>query len=140
MSEANTVSERREKDGRHMAVLLRRESDDALSAEGWAIYSAVRSGTPAAYVDLAQIGFFSPVREDDPGNHRLKAAALAAMWGTYRAAGVRALILCGRVESGLDVERYAAALADADTPLSVFEMPSDGDVTDIVREVRGRLG
>ena len=120
-----------------VAVLLRRESDRALSAEGWAIYSEVRREVPAAYVDLAQLGFCSPATVGDPDNHRLKAAALAAVWRTYRAAGSQVLVLCGRVDTGVDVQRYAEAVAGV--PLAVFETPSSGDVAAIVQDVRDRL-
>jgi hypothetical protein len=37
----------------------------------------MRSAGAAAYIDLDQIGFMSPVPADDPGGHRLKARNLA---------------------------------------------------------------
>jgi hypothetical protein len=50
------------------------------STVGYEIFTRVRTGIKAAYVDLAQIGFCRPTPVDDPGSHRLKAANLAAMW------------------------------------------------------------
>lgn len=124
------------------AVLLRRACDDALSAEGWALYGAIRAEVPAAYVDLAQIGLCRPVPGDDPGHHRLKSAALALMWRTYRAAGVRVLVVSGRVDDGRDVARYADALSPAGLPLSVFRSPEPGDdmaLAAIAQDVLDRL-
>jgi hypothetical protein len=119
------------------AVLLRRESDDVLSAEGWAVYSAIRREVPAAYVDLAQLGFCSPVPGDDPGHHRLKADALAAMWRTYQDAGMRVVVVSGRVDER-DVERYALAMAG--TTLLTFQRPTAEDAPAIAKEVREHLG
>lgn len=44
-------------------------------------------GVPAAYIDLAQIGFCRPAPDDDPDHHRLKAHHLARVWARFRAAG-----------------------------------------------------
>ena len=58
------------------------------STVGWQVYQrARRAGVNAAFVDLDQIGFHRSVPADDPGNHRLKAANLAAVWRAFRAAG-----------------------------------------------------
>jgi hypothetical protein len=58
------------------------------STVGWQVYQQVRrAGVAAAYVDLDQIGFYRPVSTGDPGNHRLKAANLAAVWHEFRPAG-----------------------------------------------------
>lgn len=37
-------------------------------------------GVPAAYIDLAQIGFCRPATADDPDHHRLKAHYLGRGW------------------------------------------------------------
>ena len=57
------------------------------STIGWPSMEALGEGT-AAFVDLAQLGFLHPTPVDDPEMHRLKAANLAALWDTYRAAGM----------------------------------------------------
>jgi hypothetical protein len=69
----------------------------------------LRAAGAAAYIDLDQIGFMSPVPADDPGGHRLKARNLADVWRAYHAAGARRLVLSGPVPD----ERAAAVYADA---------------------------
>ncbi|MEV6039777.1 adenylyl-sulfate kinase [Nonomuraea sp. NPDC052116] len=66
----------------------------------------IRSGVPAAYVDLQQIGVLRPVTDDA---QRLRAGNLAALWSGYRAAGARCLIVSG--DAGLDT--YADSLPGA---------------------------
>jgi hypothetical protein len=84
------------------------------STVGWQVYQQVRrAGIHSAFVDLDQIGFHRPVSTNDPGNHRLKAANLAAIWQTYRANGSRCLIVVGPVESPDAVRTYTAALPAA---------------------------
>lgn len=70
------------------------------STIGFALYPRVlrETGTTAAYLDLDQLGRCHPAPADDPGNHRLKARNLAAVWRTYRAAGARCLTVVGPVE------------------------------------------
>jgi hypothetical protein len=80
------------------------------STVGWEIYRLLnRSGLHTAFVDLDQIGFLRPVLADDPANHRLKAANLAAIWPTFRAAGARRLVIVGPVGKADDVAAYSAA-------------------------------
>jgi len=84
------------------------------STVGWQIYESVsRAGCSAAFVDLEQIGFHRPLSALDQGNHRLKAANLAAMWQTYRARGAQRLIVVGSAERPEAVRAYRAALPDA---------------------------
>jgi len=84
------------------------------STVGFGVYqTALRAGQMAAFVDLGQIGFFHPAPADDPGNHRLKARNLAAVWRTYRAAGARSLTVVGPVEDEAAVRTYADALPAA---------------------------
>jgi hypothetical protein len=71
------------------------------SSVGYALFRRIYlTGTRAAYVDLAQIGFTEPV----PGNHALAARNLAAMWPAFRAAGARCLIAVGETDTR---DRYA---------------------------------
>jgi hypothetical protein len=58
------------------------------STVGWQMYQQVRrAGVTAVFADLDQIGFHRPIPAADPGNHRLKAANLAALWHAFRAGG-----------------------------------------------------
>ena len=60
------------------------------STIGFQLYlQCLQAGLTAGYIDLDQIGFLTPPADGDPGNHRLKAANLAAIWRTYHAAGAR---------------------------------------------------
>jgi hypothetical protein len=81
------------------------------STVGWEIYQrSSLAGVHTAFVDLEQIGFLRP---ESAGNHRLKAANLAAMWRTYYARGARRLVVVGKVDGPADVEAYATALPGA---------------------------
>jgi hypothetical protein len=73
----------------------------------------LRAGAAAAYIDLGQIGFISPVPAHDPGGHRLKARNLAGLWRTYHAAGARRLVLSGPVPDERADAVYAGALPAA---------------------------
>jgi hypothetical protein len=84
------------------------------STVGYEFFTRVRAGgIKAAYVDLAQIGFCQPMPADDPANHRLRAANLAAMWPAFRAAGARCLIVTGRVNDVAAIRVYAEAFPAA---------------------------
>lgn len=84
------------------------------SAVGFEIYlRQLRSAVAAAYIDLDQIGFMSPVPADDPGGHRLKARNLADLWRAYHAAGARSLVLSGPVPDERTAAAYAGALPAA---------------------------
>ena len=73
----------------------------------------LRAGLTAGHIDLGQIAFLSPAADDDPGNHRVKARNLAAMWRTYHAAGPRHVIATGPVEDEAVFQVYAEALPAA---------------------------
>ncbi|MFG1955123.1 hypothetical protein [Micromonospora sp. NPDC048830] len=84
------------------------------STVGWQVYQqARRAGANAAFVDLDQIGFHRPAPADDPGNHQLKAANLAAAWRTFRASGAACLITVGPLDRPEDLAAYTAALPAA---------------------------
>ncbi|MDA3645461.1 hypothetical protein LZ318_18825 [Saccharopolyspora indica] len=79
------------------------------SATGFAVYQqTLHAGHTAAYVDLDQLAFCGP-----PGDHRLKAANLAALWENYHAAGARRLVITGPAEDTAAVEIYFEALSGA---------------------------
>ncbi|MDT0441466.1 hypothetical protein [Streptomyces johnsoniae] len=84
------------------------------STVGFALYlRLLRAGLTAAYLDLEQIGFLRPAPPDDPGNHRVKARNLAAVWRTYRAAGARCLTVSGPMEDAATLAAYTKALPAA---------------------------
>jgi len=81
---------------------------------GWQVYLRVRrAGVTAAFVDLDQFGFHRPSPAGDPGNHRLKAANLAAVWRSFRASGAQCLVAVGPLEGPDDFAPYIAALPAA---------------------------
>ena len=75
------------------------------------------AGLTAGDVDLDQIGFISPARPDDPGNHRLKARNLAAMWRNCHDAGATHLIAAGPIESNAALQTYIDAFPKATVTL-----------------------
>ena len=84
------------------------------SAAGFEVFlRQLRAGLAAAYIDLGQIGFMSPLPADDPGGHRLKARNLADLWRAYHAAGARRLVLTGPVPDQRAAAVYAGALPAA---------------------------
>ena len=84
------------------------------STVSWQVYQQVRrAGATAAFVDLDQIGFHRPTAAGDPGNHRLKAANLAAVWHAFRASGAECLIAVGPLDEPQDMAAYTAALPAA---------------------------
>jgi adenylylsulfate kinase-like enzyme len=108
------------------------------STVGWPVYQQVRrAGYRAAFVDLDQLGFRRPVCADDPGNHRLKAANLAAVWRTYHAAGAHCLIVVGPVDGPDTVGTYTAALPAATVTLCRLHASRDQLTERILRRGRG---
>ncbi len=88
------------------------------SAIGFALYmKCLNAGLTAGYVDLGQIGFVTSGAPGDPGQHRLKARNLAAMWQNYHAAGARHLVATGPVESDAALSTYREALPAATVTL-----------------------
>ncbi len=70
------------------------------STTGFQLYlRCLKAGLTASYIDLDQIGFLTPPADGDPGNHKLKAGNLAAIWRTYYAAGARYLVMTGPVDN-----------------------------------------
>jgi cytidylate kinase len=81
------------------------------STVGWEVFRLLgAAGLNSAFVDADQLGLCYPAFEDDPDNHRLKAANLAAAWQAYRAAGAEYLILSGYVANAEEVRLYAEAV------------------------------
>jgi adenylylsulfate kinase-like enzyme len=91
------------------------------STVGWLVFmTLLRGGTSTAFVDLAQVGFLRPEPFDDPGNHRVKARNLAAVWRTFSAAAAERLVVVGPVNRMEDVRRYRRQLSE--TPLTVIRL------------------
>ena len=108
------------------------------STVGYDLFTQVRAGgVKAAYVDLGQIGFLRPAPADDPGNHRLKAANLAAMWPTFREHGARCLVVSGPVDDHDVVDRYRKALSAAELTLCLLTAQHEQLTERILRRGRG---
>ena len=108
------------------------------STVGWPVYQQVRqAGVAAAYADLDQLGFLRPVPAGDPGNHRLKAANLAAVWRTFRAAGAGCLVTVGPLDRPEDLAPYTAALPAARITLCVLHARPDVLADRVARRGRG---
>jgi deoxyadenosine/deoxycytidine kinase len=84
------------------------------STIGWAVAErSRRAGHMTGFVDLQQIGLLHPMSGTAPGNHRLKAANLAAAWANFHAYGARRLVVVGSVEQPDQVRLYTEALPAA---------------------------
>ena len=80
------------------------------STVGFRVYlDVLRSGIPAAYVDVDQLGFCSTA----PSDHLLRAQNLAALWANFHDAGVRVAVVVGPVASRPDAHLYERALPKA---------------------------
>lgn len=85
----------------------------------------LNAGLTAGYVDLSQIGFLEPAAADDPGNQRLTARNLAAIWRNYRAAGATHLVATGTIAGRADLRRVASQLPGTD--VSLVRLRAGGD-------------
>lgn len=96
------------------------------STVGWRVYQEVsRAGIQTAFVDLDQIGFHRPSPAADPGNHRLKARNLAALWQTFHASGAKCAVIVGPVDDPDTVRMYQAHLPA--TPITVCRLHATHD-------------
>jgi shikimate kinase len=105
------------------------------STVGWQVYQQMRqAGVAAAFVDLDQIGFRRPAPANDPGNHRLKAANLATVWRSFRAAGADCLVAVGPLDR---VEDYAV-YAETALPITLCLLRASRRVLEERVALRGR--
>ncbi|WP_158842064.1 hypothetical protein [Saccharothrix deserti] len=81
------------------------------STVGWRVY---RTLDRAAYVDTDQLGLCYPAPADDPETHRVKSAALGALWPEFKGA---ALVVSGFLNTTDDARRYTDRLPGADVTL-----------------------
>lgn len=99
------------------------------STVGWQVYERIRAtGAGAGYVDLEQLGFCPP------GDHRVKAANLAAVASSFRGVGASALVLVGHEANAEALASYAAALGT--THLNVHRLRATRD--ELTRRILSR--
>jgi hypothetical protein len=102
------------------------------------VYQRLRhAGIRSAFVDLDQLGFRRPVPTGDAGNHRLKAANLAAVWHTFRGTGARCLVAVGPLDRGETVRTYTDELPAATVTLCRLHASRDRLTERILRRGRG---
>jgi hypothetical protein len=84
------------------------------STVGWELFTLVRAaGVTAAYLDTDQIGFCRPEPRDDPDHYTLRSRNVAALWPNFLAAGARAVIVSGILETPDGVRLFTAAVPGA---------------------------
>jgi hypothetical protein len=66
-----------------------------------------------AVVDLDGLALCWPHGEDDPFNHRMAMANLAAVWQNFAAAGIRRLVIARVIESREELADYCRAIPGA---------------------------
>jgi hypothetical protein len=80
------------------------------STVGFSAYLAVlRSGVPATYVDVDQLGFCAT----KPTDHLLRARNLAALWASFLSVGAQALVVVGPIATRSEAMVYEQALPTA---------------------------
>jgi hypothetical protein len=84
------------------------------SSVGWEVFSQVRAaGVTAAYLDTDQIGFCRPEPPSDPDHYVLRSRNVAALWPNFLAAGARAMIVSGILETPDGVRLFTQAVPGA---------------------------
>ncbi|WP_091658367.1 AAA family ATPase [Micromonospora auratinigra] len=84
------------------------------STVGWQVADrSRRAGHITGFVDLGQLGFLDPALGRDAGQHRLKAANLAAVWAGFHRHGARRLVVVGQVDHPDQLRHYRRALSAA---------------------------
>ena len=119
------------------------------SAVAWQVFmKSVREGVPAAYLDLAQVGFLSSA--GDAAVAELKARNLEAIWRHLAGRGAQRLVLSGEVTSRAELDRYRRGLgrtglriytltATVSTLISRAALRGQGDAIELPGdELRGR--
>lgn len=98
------------KPGRGDLLWLCGPSGVGKSTVGFNAYLKVlRSGVPAAYVDVDQLSFCATERTD----HRLRADNLAALWESFHSTGAQALVVVGPIATRSEAIVYEQALPTA---------------------------
>ena len=84
------------------------------SSVGWEVFTQVRAaGVTVAYLDTDQIGFCRPAPQGDPDHDVLRSRNVAALWPNFLAAGARAMIVSGILETPAGVRMFTAAVPGA---------------------------
>jgi hypothetical protein len=96
-----------------------------------------RAGVMTARVDFDDIGLCHPWRDEDPDNHRLKAANLGALWENFHRVGAKCLVGSGCVEDSEVVAIYRDAVPGSMLTLCRLRVGADEQRARISR--RGRL-
>ena len=96
------------------------------------------AGIPHAMADLAVIGGCWPPPADDRWNEELIHANLACMWGNFRRAGARRLLLCRVLEARSLLCRVAEAVPGADITVVRLRAPRELVRARIVAREGGR--
>lgn len=91
------------------------------------------AGENPALIDLDLMGAAWPAPDDDPHHTRLKAANAAAVWGNFRAAGSRRLIIAGVVESAAEQQLLSRAVG---MPVAICRLAASAQVLE--QRIRGR--
>lgn len=100
----------------------------------WRVFDlCTDAGDDPALIDLDFMGAAWPAPSDDPYQTRLKATNVAAVWGNFRAAGSRRLLLAGVVESVADQELLSRAVG---MPVVVCRLAGSPAVFE--QRIRGR--
>ena len=73
-----------------------------------------RGGTHIARLDLDDVGMCHPAPEDDPDNHRVKAAAMAAAWSVYETHGASGFVVSGGINTAAERDLYQRQIPNAD--------------------------
>jgi adenylylsulfate kinase-like enzyme len=103
------------------------------STVGWHVYQQLlRAGRNAAFADLDQISFSRPQL-----GHDLRAANLAALWGTFRDAGADCLVAVGPLEKPEDLAAYRAALPAATITSCLLDASREVLLDRVTRRARG---
>jgi adenylylsulfate kinase-like enzyme len=95
------------------------------------------SGAKASFIDLAQIGWCRPAAADDPGDHRLKARNLGALWRAHRAAGSERLVVSGSGGGAATVRHYLDAVPDCAPAVIRLDAPPEQLAERIRRRGKG---
>ena len=107
-------------------VLIAGPTGVGKSTIGFRFYmKCLKAGLTAGYVDLRQIGCIQAAGAGDPGNQRLKARNLAAIWRNYQAAGATHLVAVGAIGDQADFDLYTRELEGADVTLTRLRAGSD---------------
>jgi hypothetical protein len=107
------------------------------STIGWQVYRQSRlAGQHTAFLDLDQVGFLRPAHSEDVGNHRLKAANLAAVWLTFRSRGAQRLVVVGPIDRG-HPDVYRSALPAAEVRLCRLQATRERLTERVIRRGQG---